>query len=124
MAPLVPLALAAGGVAAWWKVKNRKPKLTPARKQVYTEALKSLKDPAKLKVLADEFEKEGLHHEASMLRKRAALRAKPEVLKAEHAEAFRKGMASTNPEAVKKLAALAAANKLKQYANGLFTNRP
>lgn len=128
---IIPIALGVGAMgAAWWKVKNRKPKMTPARKRIYTEALRSLKDPAKLKVLADEFEKEGLKHEAEMLRKRAALRAKPEVLKKEHAEAFRKGMASTNPEGVNKLAnafaktgALAAASRLKQYAKGLVNKR-
>jgi len=127
MGPLIPAAIVLGGAGvAWYKARKRQPKMTPARKKLYQEALRSLKEPAKLRKLADEFEKEGLKHEASMLRKRADLRAKPQPQKDAHADAFRKGMASKNPEAVKKLAsafskqgALAAASKLTQYAKGL-----
>lgn len=124
---VLPVVAGLGALgAAYWKVKSRPAKLTAQRKKIYTEALKSLKDPAKLRKLAGEFEKEGLKHEASMLRKRADLRAKPPAQKEAHVEAFRKGMQSKDPQAVNKLAAafdkkgaLSAASKLKKYAMGL-----
>lgn len=124
---VVPIVVGAGALgAAYWRVKSRRPKLTPQRRKIYTEALKSLKDPAKLRKLADEFEKEGLKHEASMLRKRADLRAKPPAVKEAHLDAFKKGMQSKDPKAVEKLAnafaskgALTSAAKLKKYAMGL-----
>ena len=41
------------------------------RKQVYEKAIVELKDPAKLRTLADAYEKEGLKKSADMLRARA-----------------------------------------------------
>jgi hypothetical protein len=126
---IVPIVAGLGTLGvAYWKVKHRKPKLTPERKKIYTEALKSLKDPVKLRSLASDFEKEGLTHEAAMLRKRADLRAKPPTQKEAHVEAFKKGMQSKDPKAVHTLAdafaktgALTAASKLRKYAMGLIT---
>jgi hypothetical protein len=125
----LPVAAGAGAIGlAYWKVKNRKSKLTPERKKIYTEALKSMKDPAKLRSLAGDFEKQGLTHEAAMLRKRADLRAKPPAQKQAHVDAFKKGMQSKDPKAVHSLAdafaktgALTAASKLRKYAMGLIT---
>lgn len=125
---VLPVVAGIGAIgAAYLKVRSRKSKLTPQRKKIYTEALKSLKDPVKLRKLADTFEKEGLKHEASMLRKRADLRAKPQAQKEAHVEAFKKGMQSKDPKAVHKLAdaftkqgALSTASKLKKYAMGLI----
>ena len=60
------------------------------RKKIYEEALKSMADPLSLRKLADGFEKEGLHEEAELLRKRAALRELPLDQKTARKEAFRK----------------------------------
>lgn len=75
-APLLPVALAASGVGGYYLYKSRKYSLamTPERIKVYEQALSSLKDAKKLRVLADEFEKAGCAREAEHLRKRAALR--------------------------------------------------
>jgi hypothetical protein len=100
--------------------------MTPERKKVYETALESLKDPEKLRSLADAFDKEGLKDEAIMLRKRAALRELPASSKEARKAAFRKGMSSSDPKAVRVLAtafhkqgATGAAQALKKYAEGL-----
>jgi hypothetical protein len=61
---------------AWSKVRGRKG-MTKERKDIYLDALEHLSDPKALRELADGFEKDGLPIEASMLRKRADLRAMP-----------------------------------------------
>ncbi len=74
-APLIPVALAATGVSGYYLYKSRKYShaMTPERIKVYEQALSSLKDAKKLRVLADEFEKVGCVREATHLRKRASL---------------------------------------------------
>lgn len=84
-APLVPVALAATGVGGYYVYKSRKYShaMTPERIKVYEQALSSLKDAKKLRVLADEFEKAGCAREAEHLRKRASLQElSPEEKKA------------------------------------------
>jgi hypothetical protein len=61
---------------AWRKVRGRKG-MTKERKDIYLAALEHLSDPKALRELADGFEKDGLPIEATMLRKRADLRAMP-----------------------------------------------
>jgi hypothetical protein len=59
---------------AWRKVRNRK-RVTQERKAIYFAALEFVRNPEALRVLADDFEKEGLTVEAAVMRKRADLRA-------------------------------------------------
>jgi hypothetical protein len=61
---------------AWRKVRGRKG-LTKERRDIYLDALEHLEDPKALRELADGYESDGLPIEASMLRKRADLRAMP-----------------------------------------------
>lgn len=133
---MIPILLGLGalGAGVGYLRHKRKPKgLTPERKKVYDEALRSLKEPEKLRKLADVFDKEGLKVEAEMLRKRAALRELPAEDKAKRKEAFRKGMRThddngkvQNPDKVEKLAgaflsqgATGNATALKRHAEGL-----
>ncbi len=121
--PLVILGLTAGaGVLA----VKRPVGITPERKKVYEEAFKSLKEPEKLRELAEAFEKEGHKNEADMLRKRALLREAPPEVKQARRAAFKKAMASTNADAVRAMGdaylsqgASGAARALYQYADGL-----
>ena len=73
---LVETAFATLVFLAWRKVRGRKG-MTAERKDIYLSALEHLVDPEALRKLADGFEKDGLPIEASMLRKRADLRAMP-----------------------------------------------
>lgn len=117
-------ALAAG--AAYKKHKSKK--MSAEHELIFKNALQSLKDPAKLKELADAFEKEGLHDAAQLLRKRAILRELPPELKKARREALRKGLSSNDPKEVNELAdafekegATGAANDLRAYAKALTT---
>lgn len=73
---MVEAAFASLVLLAWRKVRNRKG-MTQERKDIYLAALEHLVDPVALRELADGYEKDGLPIEASMLRKRADLRAMP-----------------------------------------------
>jgi predicted negative regulator of RcsB-dependent stress response len=128
MVVIPALVVGLGGLAAWkvWKKKHR---MTPERKKVYEAALKSLKDPVKLRELATAFDKENLKEEAELLRKRAALRELPADVKAGRRDAFKKGMASKDPTGIETLAkefekegATGAAAALREYAAGLPKN--
>ncbi len=122
---------ALAGAAAYVKMKRDKEKANTAtmngeRQIVYETALSKVKDPDKLYTLANTFEGEGLIEQATMLRKRAVLRALPEEIKEKRKEIFRTGMASKNKDGVLKLAsafegegATGAAESLRLYANGL-----
>lgn len=125
MIAIPALVLGLGSLAAYkvWKKKHR---MTPERKKVYEAALKSLKDPAKLRELATAFRKEGLKEEADLLDKRAALRELPSDVKEGRREAFKKGMTSKDAAGIEKLAkefekegATGAAAALREYAAGL-----
>jgi hypothetical protein len=126
MIPVILGALAVGtGVAVYRK--HKKGAMTPQRKQVFEAAVKSLKDPVKLRTLADSFEKEGLKAEAVILRKRANIfSASPEVV-AQKKAVFKAAMKSSKPEAVSKVAQefhkqghFEVANQLRNYAKGLL----
>lgn len=125
--PLLPLAVVGLAGGAWWMKKHRRG-MTPERQIVYETALLSLKDPVKLRALAAAFEKEGMKDQAALLLKRATLRELPADVKAARREAFRKGMAATDPAAVNALAeafykegATGAAESLRKYAVALTT---
>jgi len=125
MGPLIPVALGGAALWAWWRAKHKKG-MTPERKKIFEQAMKSLKEPEKLNTLADAFEKEGLKDEATQLRKRAKLRALPPDTQVARREAMKKALASKDPVAVEKVAAAfdkegatGAAAKLRQYAAGL-----
>lgn len=126
--PLIPVVVGGLGAAALWRVKKLNyGKMTPERKQVFEQAIKSITDPVKLRKLASSFDKVGLKKEGQELRKRASLREVPDHIKEKRAEAFKKGMASKDPAKVSKLAnafhaigAYKAAEKLRTYAARLI----
>lgn len=122
--PVLPLAV--GGLAALvlWR-HARKAKLTPAQRAVY-ETARDVKDPAKLRAIADAFESQGFKEEANLLRKRAALRELPPATTIARRKAFRQGLSSKDPVGVLKLAdafdkegATGAAAELRKYAASL-----
>lgn len=95
---LVPVAVGGAAVGGWYAVRRRRWSkcMTPERVKVYQQAITSLKDPKKLRLLADEFERAGCLPEAEHLRKRAALRdRKPEEKKADQAR-YKRAMADTD----------------------------
>ena len=129
--PLIPIAIISLAGAAYGANKIRTPKEPSAqdlanRAIIYDTALNTCKDSAKLRTLADAFEKQGCKAEAKGLRNRAALRdALPEV-KAARKESLAKGMASTNVPGILNLAsafeeigATAAATELRARAADL-----
>lgn len=125
MGPLLPVLVLGGAAVAWWKKPWAK-RMTPERKVAYETAMKTLKDPAKLRQLADAFEKEGLKKEATMLRRRAGYIELPQEVKDKHRAVFEKAMASTNPEAIENIAKAfeakgqtTVAGVLRNYAAGL-----
>ncbi len=125
MAPIIPIALGAGALLAYKKAKKKKG-MTPERKKIFEEAIKHLDDPAKLRKLAASFDKEGLKEAGNELRKRAQLREMPEPVKQARREAYKKGMSSTEPAKILKLAnafhkegAYGAAQNLRDYAKGI-----
>jgi hypothetical protein len=121
---LIPVVVGLGGLAYW---RTKKPHgMTPERKQIFESALRTLKEPDKLRTLADAYEKEGLKDEAALLRKRAILREMPADVRAKRQEAFGAAMRSTDPKKVEAVAlafqkegATGAAANLRKYAAGL-----
>ena len=126
MTPLIPIAgLIGGGLIAYKRAKKKKG-LTPQRQQIFQSAIKNETDPTKLNTLAAAFDKEGLKSYGDELRKRAGLRSMTPLQKQTYGEAFTKGMASTDPSAIHKLAdafhlkgAYGAAQHLRDRAKGL-----
>jgi len=128
MGPLVPVIGAAVlGGAAWWRAKKKAyGKMTPERKKIFEQAMKSLSDPVKLRTLAKGYDTAGLKAEGDELRKRAALRDAPKKLQEERTTAFRKALTTTDPSKVKlvadafqKIGAYGAAQKLRNYMKDL-----
>lgn len=132
MGIVLPLIVSSVGGFAWWRVKKQKyGKMTPERKKLFEEALKTMTDPVKLRSLAGTYEKYGLKAEAKELRKRAALREAPAEVKQKRTEVFKKALDSTDPQKVSKVAdayhkigAYGAADKLRKYAAGLVPGTP
>lgn len=136
---LLPIAIIAlvgtAGVAQHRRGKKATdPRIAAERMVIYKTAIgaddpsTAVKDPTKLRSLANVFRSEGMLAEADMLEKRAALQELSEDVKAARKEAFRQGMASTDPAKVHALAdafdsqgATGAADNLRKYASGLAT---
>jgi hypothetical protein len=128
---LVPAAIAGlAGIAAVVQGKRQKVAATPAtvaaRQAIFEAALNDVKDPNKLRVLADAYHAQGLHAEGTMLQKRAALQELPASVKEARRDAFRKAMSSKNVPAILEMAtvyesegATGAAENLRKYASGL-----
>jgi hypothetical protein len=123
--PLIPIGIGLLAGGAFWKHKKTKG-MTPERKKIYEAAMNTLKDPNKLRLLSDAFQKAGLKTEAEMLRKKALLRELPEGQKKARRDAFKAGLKATDPSKVETLAnafhkqgALGAAKKLRDHAAGL-----
>jgi hypothetical protein len=128
--PLMILGLV--GTSAVVQSKRAKKEVDPRtaaeRQVVYETALNTVKDPIKLRSLAETYRSQGLTAEADMLCKRAALQELPEETKEARREVFRKAMASTNVDAILGLArayesegCTGAAQNLRKYAAGLTT---
>jgi hypothetical protein len=125
---MLPLAIigALSGISLW---KNRKKKagvMTPQRQVIYDAALTAEKDPENLKILAKAFHAEGLHAQAELLEKRAALRDLPPEIQAARKQIVRDALKSDNPIFVAQMAgefdavgASGAAHALYQHASGL-----
>jgi hypothetical protein len=126
--PLTILALigTAGVVQAKRSKAGTDPRTLAERQVIYDTAINEVKDPEKLRTLAAAFRQTGMAAEADMLEKRAALQSLPDDVKAARKEAFRQGMASTDPVKINVLAdafhsqgATGAADNLRKYAAGL-----
>lgn len=131
MFPIVPVVVVGLAGGALWRVKKLKyGVMTPERKEFFEKSLK-LKDPIKLRTVADSYQKMGLKTEANELRKRAALREAPKELKDKRTAAFQKAISSTDPNKVSVVAnafhaigAYEAAQKLRNYARHLISGNP
>ena len=130
--PLLPLAIATlvGGAFYASKPKESPGKgvVTPERALIFETALNEMKDADKLRKLAKVFRDEGLPAQAELLEKRAKLRELPPEVKEARRAAYKKGMASQDPVAVRSLAdtfdkegATGAAASLRKYADSLKT---
>jgi hypothetical protein len=127
--PIFGLPAAIFGLASLVAMKRPPPPPSPEtmanRRMIYEVALNS-KDPVVLRRLAKAFQAQGHKAEAIMLEKRAVLRELPPDVKKQRDEAYRKGLASTNPSGVRNLAAAfehmgcsGAASKLREHAAAL-----
>jgi hypothetical protein len=97
-------ALLGGAIAHASGEPEPKGELTPRRKLIFTRAMESVKEPAELIKLSDAFAGEGFAAQAALLRQRAGLRQLPPETQAKRRAAFRKAMASDNPDAIKRIA--------------------
>jgi len=124
---LIPVVIVGLTCAAAYKVsQGNKGVMTPERQVIYDTALRTLKDPDKLRELACAYRKEGLPVQAEMLEKRAALRELPQEIKEARRAAFKKAKECTDPTKVEVVAsafehegATGAAQSLRDYAAGL-----
>jgi hypothetical protein len=101
--------------------------MTVKRVQIYQAALATLKDPEKLRTLAQAYEDAGCLAEARILKQRANLRELPKHVRAQRRDVFARAIRSSNPDAVRKVAeafasegALGAAENLRRHANSLI----
>jgi len=103
MIPLDPLT-ATLGFLCWMAFRRQAGtnfgQMTPEREEVFRNAMEFLRDPARMRSLAEEFQKEGLKFQALLLRKRADWRERPPELRASHDKIFAKAMLSSNIQAI------------------------
>lgn len=114
-------------VGAWFR--SRRPGvMTAERDRIYRAAISgALKDPVKLRNLANAFERVNLLPQAQLLRQRAALRELPPEVKKARSRVFRQAMyQSTNKQGIYHLADVMdaqgctnAAARLRAKADGL-----
>ena len=127
---LVPATVAAfaalvGG--AWYKKhKSLHGKMTPERERMYEQALKEVRNPAKLRALAKEYRKNGLSEAATMLEKRAGLKELPTAVKEQRSAVVSKLLSSKDKDVVRTMAAsfegegaVGMAARLRAYADTL-----
>lgn len=126
---LIPvLIVSAIGIAVARNLKRPAPKgMTAERRKVYEAALCTLKEPTKLRQLADAFEAEDCIAEARLLRQRASLRELPPEIKAQRRAVYSRAINSSNVKGILKVAsafagegATGAANHLRRHANSLI----
>ena len=108
--PLIPIAIGLLTGTAYVAQSRRQPKpLSPKaqaeRAIVYDTLINHEKNPEVLRRFSAAFQEAGCEAEADLLMKRALLREQTPEQKRARQEAYRKGMASTNPDAIRALAA-------------------
>jgi hypothetical protein len=124
---VLPAALVALIIGAWWKVSHTKTEpISDASLQIFNAALMHLQDPDKLNKLADAFTTAGFTAQAEILRERANLFSLPPAKTAALTALFKQALSSLNPAGVnntadhfEKQGALACAQELRKYAAGL-----
>jgi hypothetical protein len=128
---LIPVIVGLG-IVSIFKGKNkadRTGQMTPERTHLFQSALNSsVLAPKQLETLADAFHAQGLPAEAILLRKRAKLRGMSPEEKRIRADIFRKALASKDPDAVERVAAVyesqgatGSAKRLRMLAISLRT---
>lgn len=121
------------GLLIWKAFNNQSGKdfgvLTPVRKEVYNNAME-YGPPDKLRLLADDFQKEGLKAEAHWMRVRADWRSRPAEVKRKHDDVFAKALQSEKVEGILEVAkifenmtATIKAAQLKARATSLLEAR-
>lgn len=107
-AAVIPVAAGLGGLGLWYRYVRKPAKysacMTPERVKVYEQAIETLKDPKKLRILADEFERAGCAQEAEHLKKRAGLRERSKEEQASDRKLYRDTMQSNDPRKVAEVA--------------------
>jgi hypothetical protein len=100
--------------------------MTAKRMKIFQSAVVTLKDPEKLRILAQSYEDNGCIAEARVLRQRAALRELPKETKLQRRLVFSRAIRSSNIEGVRKAAAafagegaMGAAANLRRHAESL-----
>lgn len=129
MNPIVLVSVPLAGLLSWAfyrKKVQKKGVLTPEREAAFENAMNRVLDSTQLRKLASAFEGEGLAEQASLLRKRAALRDLPKDVKQKRRDIFKRALASKNKKAVLETASafegegcIGVAEKLREYAEGL-----
>ena len=131
----VPIAIGVLTTAAYVAQSRRKPQAPNAKVQaeravIYETLINDVKDADTLRKFSNAFREQGCIAEADMLLKRAALRELPPEAAKERRDAYKKGMASKNPAAIRELAnafdetgATGAAVSLRDYAHALEINQ-
>jgi len=129
---IIPGAVIVLAAISYGRIRNRDNRraaaMTPQRKALYEAALQSLTDPFELRRLAAAFEGQGLEEEADVLNKRAKLRELTPDIQEKRRKAFRMAMSCKDPDKVlefadafSECACFSAANNLRVYASGLFS---
>jgi hypothetical protein len=128
--PFVPIGIGLLGASVFVAKKRREEPISPEikaeRRVIYEAALNSKMSSDKLRRLAKAFHEVGQIAECKMLILRAQLREAPPEVQTQRKAAYRKGMESKNPEAIRNLAdafdmigAAGAATSLRKYAQGV-----